>query len=43
MKAMYAGFAAIVVISLVAWYGLGQAGFSSEDRHSGNNVRLSDS
>ena len=40
MKAMLAGFAAIVVISGLAWYGLGQAGFSSENVHSGANVRL---
>ena len=40
MKAMFAGFAAIVVISVAAFYGLGQAGFSSEEINSGENVRL---
>ncbi len=40
MKAMLAGFTAIVVISLVAYYGLEQTGFSSEDVYSGDNVRL---
>ena len=37
---MFAGFAAIVVIAAVAWYGLGQAGFSSQDTQSSANVRL---
>jgi len=40
MKAMLTGFAAIVVIAVVAWYGLGQAGFSSEEAYSNENVRL---
>ena len=40
MKAMMAGFAAIVVISIGAWYGLGAAGFSSQQANSGENVRL---
>ncbi|MCY4336557.1 MAG: hypothetical protein OXC60_18020 [Litoreibacter sp.] len=40
MKPMLTGFAAIIVISVVAWYGLGQAGFSSSDVHSGPNVRI---
>jgi len=40
MKAMLTGFAAIVVVSVVAWYGLGQAGFSSEEVHSSDSVRL---
>lgn len=40
MKAMLAGFAAVIVIGVGAWYGLGQAGFSSEEAYSGANVRL---
>ncbi len=40
MKPMLSGFAAIVVIAAIAWYGLGQAGFSSRDVQSGVNVRL---
>jgi hypothetical protein len=40
MKAMLAGFAAIVVISVGAYYGLGQAGFSSDEVHSSDSVRL---
>ncbi len=40
MKPMLSGFAAIVVIGVVAWYGLGQAGFSSQDTHSSESVRL---
>lgn len=40
MKAMMAGFIAIIVIGVAANYGLGQAGFSSADVHSTNNVRL---
>lgn len=40
MKAMLAGFLGIVVISAAAWYGLGQAGFSTQERNSGANVRL---
>jgi hypothetical protein len=40
MKAMLTGFVAIVVITIVAWYGLGQAGFSSAEVHSGDAVRL---
>jgi hypothetical protein len=40
MKAMLAGFAAIVVISVVAWYGLENAGFSSQEVYSGANVRI---
>lgn len=40
MKAMFTGFAAIVVISIGAWYGLGQAGFSTQEVQSGANVRL---
>jgi len=40
MKAMLAGFAAIVVISAVAWYGLAELPFSVQDAQSGDNVRL---
>lgn len=40
MKAMFAGFAAIVVISVGAYFALDQAGFSSQEVHSGDNVRL---
>lgn len=40
MKPMLSGFAAIVVIAGLAWYGLGQAGFSSQDVHTGANVRI---
>ncbi len=40
MKAMLAGFAAIIVITVAAWYGLGQAGFSSQDVYSSQNVRI---
>ena len=40
MKAMLTGFAAIILISVVAWYGLEQAGFSAEEVNSSSNVRL---
>lgn len=40
MKAMLTAFAAIAVITVGAWYGLGQAGFSSGDRQAGADVRL---
>ncbi|WP_281276237.1 hypothetical protein [Aliishimia ponticola] len=40
MKAMLAGFAAIVVISVGAWLVLERAGFSSQDVYSSQNVRL---
>ncbi|MEO1550893.1 MAG: hypothetical protein AAFR93_10755 [Pseudomonadota bacterium] len=40
MKPMLAGFCAIIVITIGAWYGLGQAGFSSSEVHSSDNVRL---
>ncbi|MEL7115880.1 MAG: hypothetical protein AAGP08_09855 [Pseudomonadota bacterium] len=40
MKAMFAGFAAMIVISIGAYYALGEAGFSSEDTFSNDNVRL---
>ena len=40
MKAMFAGFAVMIVISVAAWYVLGQSGFSSADTFSTDNVRL---
>ncbi len=40
MKAILSGFAAIVILSVAAYYGLQQAGFSSEDIFSSENVRL---
>ena len=40
MKAMFAGFAAMIVISVGAYYGLHEIGFSSQERYSGDNVRL---
>lgn len=40
MKAMLMGFAAMAVITVGAWYALGQAGFSSEEVYSGSSVRL---
>lgn len=43
MKAMMTGFAAMIVISLGAWYALSQSGFSAEETNSGNNVRLDQS
>jgi hypothetical protein len=40
MKAMMTAFAAVIVISVGAWYGLGQIGFSAADKTSGAAVRL---
>ena len=40
MKVMMLAFAATAVITVGAWYGLGQAGFSSGDRQAGDAVRL---
>ncbi|MGX9356142.1 hypothetical protein ACS3SW_13575 [Roseobacteraceae bacterium S113] len=40
MKAMFAGFALMIVITVVAWYGLSQAGFDSQTQASGDAVRL---
>ncbi|WP_323764718.1 hypothetical protein [Marinovum sp.] len=40
MKAMLAGFAAIVVIGVAAYYGLHELGFSAEEAYSGPNVRV---
>ena len=40
MKAMYLAFAAIAVISVAAWFGLNNAGFSSAEQSAGDAVRL---
>ncbi|EBA13950.1 hypothetical protein [Roseobacter sp. CCS2] len=40
MKAIFAGLAAAVVITIAAGYGLPQIGYASEDVHSNENVRL---
>ena len=40
MKAMLAGFAAMILLALGAWYGLHELGFSTADVYSGANVRL---
>ena len=40
MKAMLAGFAAMIVISIGANYALKTIGFSSEERNSSSAVRL---
>ncbi|MGB0439312.1 MAG: hypothetical protein ACPGFC_04310 [Paracoccaceae bacterium] len=40
MKAMLTGFLAVAVIGVGAWYGLGQAGFSTQEVTSGSAVRL---
>jgi hypothetical protein len=40
MKAMLTGFVAIAVISIGAWYALGEIGFSSQEVFSNDNVRL---
>jgi hypothetical protein len=40
MKAMYAAFIAIAVISVVADVGLGRAGFSAAETTTGPDVRL---
>ena len=40
MKAMITAFVAIAVISVGAFYGLKEAGYSSSDRQSGEAVRL---
>lgn len=42
MKAMYAAFAITALISVVAYYGLGALGFSSQDRMASDAVRLGD-
>lgn len=40
MKAMFTGFAVMIIIGALAWAGLDRAGFSSADVNSGDNVRL---
>lgn len=40
MKAMWAGFLAAIVIAVGANYILGEIGFSSADRQTGDAVRL---
>ncbi|MBM1633585.1 hypothetical protein JQV27_14755 [Sulfitobacter mediterraneus] len=40
MKAMFTSFAAIIVIAVVASFGLERAGFSSEEVNAGPSVRL---
>ena len=40
MKPMLIAFAAMAVISVGAWYILGETGFSSADRQSSPSVRL---
>ncbi len=40
MKAMFAGFAAMIVIGIGAWYVLAEMPFSAQDTMSGENVRL---
>lgn len=40
MKVMLIAFAAIALITVGAWYGLGQAGFGSGERQAGSSVRL---
>ncbi|GLT11082.1 hypothetical protein PVW51_08325 [Sulfitobacter sp. PR48] len=40
MKVMFAGFAGIMVIGVVAYFGLHEMGFSSQDVYSSGNVRL---
>jgi hypothetical protein len=40
MKVMLAAFVVTALIMIGAWYGLGEAGFSSSDRLSGDAVRL---
>ncbi|MGA0923982.1 MAG: hypothetical protein ACO37E_03190 [Lutimaribacter sp.] len=40
MKPMIAGVLAAAVISVGAWYALGQLGLSSQNMFSGSNVRI---
>lgn len=40
MKAMFTGFAVMIVISVGAYFGLQEAGFSAADRNAGPSVRL---
>lgn len=40
MKAMMTAFAAMALISVGAWYVLGQAGFSAAEQGTSSSVRL---
>ena len=40
MKAMMAGFAAMIVIGVGAYYALNEAGFAAREVYSTDNVRL---
>ena len=40
MKAMLTGFSAVILISVGAYFVLGEMGFSSEDRFTSDAVRL---
>ncbi len=40
MKAMWAGFAATIIIGIAANFVLAEIGFSAEERYSGASVRL---
>ena len=41
MKAMWAAFATMILITVLAWYGLGEVGFSAEEQGSSpSSVRL---
>jgi len=40
VKAMFAGFALLIIVSAGAWYGLERSGFSSADKFSSGSVRL---
>ena len=40
MKVMFLGFLAVIGVSVIAWYALGEMGFSSAETYSGPSVRL---
>lgn len=40
MKAMFTAFAAMAVITVGAWWGLGQMGFTAQEITRGDAVRL---
>ena len=40
MRAMWAGFAGVIVITIAAHFILGEVGFSSAERATGDAVRL---
>lgn len=42
MNAMMSAFAATALIAVIAWYGLGELGFSADERSAGDAVRLDD-